>query len=90
MKIDQDGNLVLTQGLDREDLLDNVDDREATLDVIVRCSILSQDQEVKSFRKMVTVVVKDVNDNNPFPQQQEYSVEVQDNILKKVYYKAKK
>ena len=58
------GSLELIRPLDREKLIHKLDDSEAKLKVIVKCNV---PETLQKFRKAVTIVVHDINDNSPEP-----------------------
>ena len=58
------GSLELIRPLDRENLIHKLDDFQAKLKVIVKCNV---PETLQKFRKAVTIVVHDINDNSPEP-----------------------
>ena len=58
------GSLELIRPLDREKLIHKLDDFQAKLKVIVKCNV---PETLQKFRKAVTIVVHDINDNSPKP-----------------------
>ena len=71
----------MIRSLDREQLIHKIDDSEAKLEVLVKCTIPETSQK---FKKRVTIVVHDINDNLPIPIK-EYHLEFNKTFIKKVH-----